>query len=327
MTGDVNPAILFSNRLLDLTLLPIEQCNFRCTYCYETFTDGKMKPELVESIRTLIDRRAPELDYLRLGWFGGEPLLAHDIVIDLSSHARDLAARYADLEFVSGMSTNGYLLDAAMMEKLLQAGVGSFQVSIDGFGEHHDRTRVSRAGGGTFERIWANMLELRASDLDFAINLRVHYSRDNINHVFEFTDQLKAEFGGDPRFRIFFKTIEKLGGDNDSDLNVYGWKEAAEVKARLMERLEGRMDDVLPSTACYVCYAGKPNAFVIRRDGRIVKCTVGLDEPENLVGRMGQDGTMTLTAETLKPWLKGAVDLDPAFLRCPRSKMQMAAFS
>ncbi|MCD2175997.1 radical SAM protein [Rhizobium sp. C4] len=327
MTGDVNPAILFSNRLLDLTLLPIEQCNFRCTYCYETFTDGKMKPELVESIRTLIDRRAPDLDYLRLGWFGGEPLLAHDIVIDLSSHARDLAERYADLEFVSGMSTNGYLLDAAMMEKLLQAGVGSFQVSIDGFGEHHDRTRVSRAGGGTFERIWANMLELRASDLDFAINLRVHYSRDNIDHVFEFTDQLKAEFGGDPRFRIFFKTIEQLGGANDKSLNVYGWKEAAEVKAQLMERLEGRMDDVLPATACYVCYAGKPNAFVIRRDGRIVKCTVGLDEPENLVGRMGHDGTMSLTAETLKPWLKGAVDLDPAFLRCPRSKMQMAAFS
>jgi wyosine [tRNA(Phe)-imidazoG37] synthetase (radical SAM superfamily) len=45
MTGDVNPAILFSNRLLDLTLLPIEQCNFRCTYCYETFADGKMKPD------------------------------------------------------------------------------------------------------------------------------------------------------------------------------------------------------------------------------------------------------------------------------------------
>lgn len=327
MTGDVNPAILFSNRLLDLTLLPIEQCNFRCTYCYETFADGKMKPELVDSIRTLIDRRAPELDYLRLGWFGGEPLLAHDVVIALSSHACDLAARYPDLEFVSGMSTNGYLLDAAMMEKLLAAGVGSFQVSIDGFGEHHDRTRVSRAGGGTFERIWANMLELRASDLAFSINLRVHYSRDNIDHVFDFTDRLKVEFGGDPRFRIFFKTIEKLGGSNDSDLNVYGWKEAAEVKARLMERLEGRMDDVLPSNACYVCYAGKPNAFVIRRDGRIVKCTVGLDEPENLVGRMGLDGTMSLTAETLKPWLKGAVDLDPAFLRCPRSKMQMAAFS
>ena len=327
MTGEIDPAILFSNRLLDLTLLPIEQCNFRCTYCYETFTDGKMKPALVESIKTLITRRAPELDYLRLGWFGGEPLLAHDIVIDLSRHARDLAAEHPGLEFVSGMSTNGYLLDAAMMERLTEAGVGSFQVSIDGFGDHHDRTRVSRAGGGTFERIWANMLELRAGDLDFAINLRVHYSRDNIDHVFEFTDRLKDEFGGDPRFRIFFKTIEQLGGPNDAELNVYGHREAAEVKARLMERLEGTMPDVLPASACYICYAGKPNAFVIRRDGRIVKCTVGLDDPHNLVGRMGPDGRMTLVGDTLKPWLKGAVELDPAFLRCPRSKMQMAAFA
>lgn len=327
MSGDIDPAILFSNRLLDLTLLPIEQCNFRCTYCYETFTDGKMKPELVDSLRTLISRRAPELDYLRLGWFGGEPLLAHDIVIDLSSHARDLAARYPGLDFFSGMSTNGYLLDAAMMEQMTAAGVTSFQVSIDGYGVHHDRTRVGRAGGGTFARIWSNLLELRASQLDFAINLRVHYSRDNIDHVFDFTDQLKAEFGGDRRFRIFFKTIEQLGGPNDGTLKVYGHREAAEVKARLMERLEGRMADVLPASACYVCYAGKPNAFVIRRDGRIVKCTVGLDEPQNLVGRMGPNGAMELVGDTLRPWLKGAVELDPAFLRCPRSKMQMAAFA
>jgi uncharacterized protein len=329
MVDETDPSILFSNRILDLTLLPIEQCNFRCTYCYEHFTDGKMTPELVSSIKMLMGRRAGELDFLRLGWFGGEPLLAHDIVIDMSRYALELCNANPGLTFISGMSTNGYLLDPPMMRNLVAAGVNSFQVSIDGYGEFHDRTRVKRHGGGSFERIWANLKALKATDIPFAINLRVHYSKDNIEHVFEFTDDLRDEFADDPRLKIFFKTIEQLGGDNDATLNVFGHKEAAAVKAQLMERLEGKIEDTLPESACYVCYAGKPNAYVIRRDGRIVKCTVGLDEDSNLIGHMRDNGEMELRGDKLRPWLKGAVEQDPAFLRCPRSKMQtqMKAFA
>jgi len=327
MPNDLSHDVLFSNRMFDLTLLPIEQCNFRCTYCYEKFTDGQMKPELVASIKTLLDRRAPELDFLRIGWFGGEPLLAHDLVADISGHAQALADRNEGLQYVSGMSTNGYLLDVPMMARLTAVGVISYQVSIDGFGDKHDITRPRRNGDGTFDRIWQNLCDLRASDLIFNINIRVHYSRDNIDHVFDFTDRLRDEFGGDPRFHIFFKTIEKLGGDNDDALNVYGWKEAEAVKARLMERLDGQIRDVMPNSKCYVCYAGKPNAFVIRRDGRIVKCTVGLDDPENLVGRMGADGEMIVENEALRPWLQGAVDLDAGFLRCPRARLEIPALA
>ena len=38
------------NRVLALTFLTTEQCNFRCKYCYEEFKKGKMKDEVINGV-------------------------------------------------------------------------------------------------------------------------------------------------------------------------------------------------------------------------------------------------------------------------------------
>ena len=319
MSGEITLATLFTNRILDLTLLPTEQCNFRCKYCYEEFTDGTMHPELIDSIKILIAKRSVELGYLRIGWFGGEPLLAHAVVLDISNFVNKLSKEKKGFKYVSGMSTNGYLLDCDMMSKLIDVGVTAYQVSLDGSADLHDRQRIRRNGGPTFDRIWRNLVELKSSDLEFVINLRVHYSHDNIEEIKNFTDILREQFSADRRFRIFFKTIEKLGGRNDGELNVCSHEEARRIKSGLLHRLGTSMEDAMPESKCYICYAGKPNAFVIRRDGRVVKCTVGLDDPQNLVGYLQPGGRMEIIDQAVRPWLEGAVKLDADFLRCPRA--------
>ena len=64
------------NRELHLILLPTEACNFRCVYCYESFRLKRMEPWVVEGIKRLLSRRAPDLRALSISWFGGEPPLA-----------------------------------------------------------------------------------------------------------------------------------------------------------------------------------------------------------------------------------------------------------
>ena len=54
-----------------LTLMPTEQCNFRCTYCYEDFSIGKMKEDVIRGIKNLLKQRIPTLKYLNISWFGG----------------------------------------------------------------------------------------------------------------------------------------------------------------------------------------------------------------------------------------------------------------
>ena len=68
-------------RLQELIILPTEKCNFRCTYCYEDFLIGKMPPAIERGVKALIDRRSDSLDRLEISWFGGEPLLAADVVL------------------------------------------------------------------------------------------------------------------------------------------------------------------------------------------------------------------------------------------------------
>ncbi|MFF7227919.1 hypothetical protein [Streptomyces sioyaensis] len=46
-----------TDRTLHLIILPTEQCNFRCTYCYEDFSVGRMGPETVQGVKRLLDRR------------------------------------------------------------------------------------------------------------------------------------------------------------------------------------------------------------------------------------------------------------------------------
>ncbi len=48
----------YNDGSLGLTILPTEQCNFRCVYCYETFERGAMQQEVVLGIKNLIKNAA-----------------------------------------------------------------------------------------------------------------------------------------------------------------------------------------------------------------------------------------------------------------------------
>jgi len=69
-----------------------------------------MPRSVVSGIKSLIDRRGEELDELEISWFGGEPLLALDVITEISKHALDVA-KTEGFPFRSGMTTNGYFLD------------------------------------------------------------------------------------------------------------------------------------------------------------------------------------------------------------------------
>jgi uncharacterized protein len=91
-----------SDAALNLILLPTEKCNFRCTYCYEDFVVGRMQSDTLLGIRRLLERRAPQLSFLDIEWFGGEPMLASDIVEEISAHCCELAEQYPSLSYSAG---------------------------------------------------------------------------------------------------------------------------------------------------------------------------------------------------------------------------------
>jgi uncharacterized protein len=71
----------------------------------------------------------------------------------------------------------------------------------------------------------------------------------------------------------------------------------------------------------YVCYASKANSLAIRADGGIAKCTVALYDARNSVGKLQDDGTVSIDRERLLPWLRGLESLKPSELACPYNGM------
>ncbi|HEU5311867.1 MAG TPA: radical SAM protein, partial [Candidatus Eisenbacteria bacterium] len=205
-------ASCITRRRLHLILLPTEACNFRCVYCYETFRQKRMSPEVVAALKRLIRRRIPALDDLELSWFGGEPLLARDIIEDVLLDVREHARNNPNVRVRSDATTNAYLLTAEVFRRLLALGLESYQISFDGPREHHDRKRVLAGGKGTFDRIWGNVTAMSREPGRFHVLVRVHVDRENEAAMPEFIEMYRAAFGTDPRFELFLRPLSRLGG-------------------------------------------------------------------------------------------------------------------
>jgi uncharacterized protein len=303
---------------LHLIVLPTEACNFRCTYCYEGFVLGKMKSEVVQGLKNFIGRRAPILDRLDLSWFGGEPLLALDVVEDVLRHAQTLRERYRRIDVSSDMTTNGYTLRPSVFRRLLRLGLTKYQISLDGPREHHDRMRLRCNAGPTFDRIWDNLVAMRHEPGEFRITVRLHVNAANLRDLPAFLGAYQDVLGVDPRFELFLRPLSRWGGPNDDRLPFLDDEERSGALAWLKDEAEARgVRLTQPEGDQAVCYAARMNSFVVRSDGRLGKCTLALDHPRNQVGRIRPDGEIELDLNTWLGWSRGLFSGDAQELHCP----------
>ncbi len=304
---------------LHLILLPTEACNFRCVYCYESFRQGRMKPWVVTAVKRLIDRRAEDLQELALSWFGGEPLLAAGVIEDVMGHVRSWRERLPTLGVAADITTNGYLLSPKLARRLLELGVTEYQISFDGPRVLHDRKRIRVGGRGTYDRIWENLRSLRSMDAPFRVMIRLHVDRELEPMAPAILDAIASEFGADPRFELFVRTLGRFGGPLDETLPTFATEEegqAAVERIRAQATARGlRLRD--PPPGAEICYATRGNSFVVRADGTLNKCTIALEHPGNHVGTLREDGTLQIERERILPWLRGLSTGDEEALLCP----------
>lgn len=362
MNGVHNLRAALHPRLLELIIFPTEKCNFRCTYCYETFEVGKMKRGTIDGIKRLIRARLDKksLEHLSLSWFGGEPTLALDVMLEIAGYAKELQASGELKGLFGSTTTNGYRLTEATLRQLVALDQKSYQISLDGYGEGHDVTRRYASGKGTFSTIWANLLSARDTELDFNILLRLHLTEQNKESMEVLVKAIIREFGGDKRFSIFFKTIENLGGPNAAKLSKMDVQAGRQRIHKMVQELrdngfqvsavlegpesnKGEFEPPPPAVAVksdvapkapaadgptpalgfdgYICYASKPNSLAIRADGSVAKCTVLLEDPRNRVGTLNSDGTVKLDADRMQLWMRGFNSFDPLELGCPAQNL------
>jgi uncharacterized protein len=316
-------APFMSRRFLELIILPTEQCNFRCTYCYEDFEIGHMKENTVEAVKKLIMARLPGLSDFTISWFGGEPLMAKGTVYELTEFAKS-ACEQAGVRFRSVMTTNAFGMDRATFDRLTSLGVRRYQISLDGDEEQHNKTRKLMSGRGSFQKIWANLLEMRSNPDQFSILLRLHIHQENIESIRVLLGRIVDEFGGDSRFQIFMKAVGNWGGDSVKSMALM--RDSSAIIREFEELLEARQwfanrGGNSTESQFSPCYAARSNSFVIRADGALAKCTVAFSDPRNRVGVINDDGTLTIENEKMRNFMRGFQTLDEEALHCPMKGM------
>lgn len=313
---------LLSSRLLHLILMPTEQCNFRCVYCYEDFSVGQMARPVVDAVKALIARRVSHLEILSLEWFGGEPLLAWPVIQEVQGFAREAIREHPEVRLLGSITTNASLLTRQRLGQLLELGVRRYQISLDGAPESHDMLRQRLGGGGTFETVWRNLLGMRQSPESFEVLLHLHVTRDNLPSVDELLVLLAGAIGGDPRFSVMFKPIRCFGGPNDAMLPILPPDQEDEILSRLVARaielgLVEKQDVMAQPGLLPGCYAAALGSYVVRATGELAKCTVALAHPNNRIGFLRPDGTVDLDSTKMTGWLRGTFNGEPESMECP----------
>lgn len=161
-----------------LTLVVNHACNLRCTYCY---TGEKLLRPLpltlghraidcaVRSLEPVTAGKTPGT--LELSFFGGEPLVEAELILQLVEHARAATARHG-LDLTLSMTTNGTLNSPAAWQVMLLPEM-QLAVSHDGLPTVHDRHRISSDGQPSSQLVEATLARLVQADKEFRVVLVV----------------------------------------------------------------------------------------------------------------------------------------------------------
>lgn len=311
-------ATSIATNILNLYIMPMEQCFFGCICCYDDTHQSKMNPHIVKGIKEFIKLRFLELQQLRINWLGGEPLAASDIVVEISQYVKSLLSE-SDCRYNFCVTTNGYHLDVKKFLTLLNSGIYSYQITLDGPRNKHEFSLKHREKNALLNRVWVNLNEIKQLYHDFEIILRIQVTPENYPLMNEFIIQIISNFNNDSRFKIFFKISDNLSSTHAGMFSILGNKTKTEIIDRLTKYVGKDMAiyEVAANDQAYICYAASQNAWVIRANGTLAKCTVALKDERNAVGRINSNGKLSLDQNKMQLWLRGLKSKDVMSLSCP----------
>lgn len=304
-----------NSKELNLTILTTLACNFSCYYCYEKRESIRITQETINNIISLIEKNIPNLERLGICWYGGEPLLVKDEIIQLNKKIK-IICEINSIQFSSKVVTNAYLLDENVGFDLYTAGINEIQVSFDGPRDIHDKVRHQH-GKPTFDRI-VNNISINKDRFNFII--RVNVSKDNELNLDELLQQL-SDKDINTKSTIYFANLHSNGvGCSDmSEPQIDGLiktsdflKQSIKLKSKALD-LGFKIRN--PLSTITLCSAVIKGGMVIEPDGKVKKCYLDVSNNTESIANISEkiipihniDSELLTTSSIEEKW----VNYDP----------------
>ena len=182
----INPALaVIKNAPIKALCLHVSHdCNLRCKYCFAStgdFGTGRllMDAETAKAAIDFVIDRSGARRNIKVDFFGGEPLMAMDVVKATVDYARSREEE-SGKHFRFTITTNGVLLDDENID-YINREMDNCVLSLDGRKEVNDCFRVSPNGKGSYDVIMPKFKKLVAGRGDKDFYLRGTFTRNNLD--------------------------------------------------------------------------------------------------------------------------------------------------
>jgi uncharacterized protein len=293
-----------------VTLMPTLQCNLACNYCFQkehpAFTKMSSPTEdaTLEWILRTVDERA--LRKLRVHYFGGEPTTRKDYCLRTAEIlSASMAARGG--EFSWEMTTNGVLLDVEFALAMRRYGDGTFKITLDGDKETHDRERIYRDGRGTFDTIFANVVELVRAGV--RVRIGGNFFPDQLASFERLLERLEQAGVAGLLEGVKFKPIVDTQKYGVGTCTGCSSKQEAQTLVQLNKKIERsgmalkqHQGETLESLLG-PCELHWKNNYTIDPDGHVYKCPAVAGLPQMAVTQVAEkQGEKIAPLVELRPW-------------------------
>lgn len=293
----------FDQRQYSLTIMPTLDCNFACTYCYETRQKGFLSRKAIEGVKKLIHTKAMETQNLHLSWFGGEPMLDFSILEEVNQWAVATCAEHG-CRFSSHITTNGSLFTDEILQKIDALHLSKIQITLDGTAEYHDRLRPLRNGGGTFDVVFANILKI-LDQTKAIVQLRVNVNKENYQDIPALMEMFPVQYRTS-RLKIYFRNIFLTPQQGQQNREAVDTINSSHFMLRdlYLYALRNGFHTSLPVAFLkdFYCETCIKNNYVLHPSGDIFKCTVGFEQ-EKRVGGISSTGELEIDYGISSRWL------------------------
>jgi len=285
-----------NNKHFTVHILPTTACNFNCPYCYQSgierdfFLNDEILKKTIKYIKGYL--KGKDITEATLVIHGGEPTVNWSSVVKLLP-MMDKIFKERNIKYRTQIVSNGYNLTPEKADLLSKYNWQRFQVTVDGPPESHNKRRVLRNGGETFDRIIENIRYVIDNKKIEKVSLRINYDKGNIDKIPEFLEYIARNFDRD-RIILSLGFISKTVDDTDANKYVseYGIKKSEMTKYYLplfkkAVELGFKMSNLFMFTG--MCTSKLDNALVISSNGDIFKCLSGVGRDEFVEGKVDSE--------------------------------------
>lgn len=245
-------------------VIPTYDCNYSCWYCTQRHRPTLLDGLQVQKIKRHITSRLQngKATSFCLCWFGGEPLIQKDRIVEISSYLREWCLSHG-IGFNGQMTTNGALLNPQAIKQLEACGIDNYQITIDGRRDVHNRTKREKDGKSSFDIILGNVSFLLELNERALVVLRLNYNNEKLRDlrmVSEVNELIPREVRG--RIHVDLERIWQSDAEEDVSQDLYRLLEA-------FAKSGYRLSATDPSSACY---AERRNFETVYYNGRVDFC-------------------------------------------------------